>query len=51
MIAYRHACHIRSDSRVCEDVSEGVSEGVSKGEGERGELSPLLTPSLRLMCL
>ena len=47
MIAYRHACHIRSGSRVCEDVSEGVS----KGEGKRGELSPLLTPSLRLMCL
>jgi len=47
MIANRYACHIRSGSRVGEDVSEGVS----KGEGERGELSPLLTPSLRLRCL
>jgi len=39
MIANRYACHIRSGSRVCGDVSEDVSEGVSKGEGERGELS------------
>ena len=43
MIAYRYACHIRSGSRV--------SKEVIKGEGERGELSPLLTPSLRLRCL
>ena len=47
MIANRYACHIRSGSRVCEDGSEGVS----KGEGERGERSPMLTPTLRLRCL